>query len=281
MQGPAEASTKDIQSVELELLLELDRICSSLNIPYALYFGTLLGAVRHKGFIPWDDDVDVVMLREDYERFVRESQSMFPEHYFLQTMNTDPDYPYSFAKVRDSRTTFIEAPLAKRSMNHGIYIDIFPLDGVPNDPRVRRLGWYLLSAVGRMSFLKGFEERFAPRSFLEKGITRALPFTDRSLLKLYSKMISIMGTRKASFVAHSSFPSIAIKRLVYRKEWVLDTIPTEFEGHLFPAPRNFDGPLRSVYGDYMTPPPVEKRISTHKLDRISIEVSYKDYVRGE
>jgi len=267
--------------VELELLLELDRICTTLSIPYALYFGTLLGAVRHKGFIPWDDDVDVVMLREDYERFLRESQSLLPDHYFLQTMDTDPEYPYTFAKIRDSRTTFIEAPLAQRRMNHGIYIDIFPLDGVPNDPRIRRLGWYLLSAVGRMSFLKGFEEKFAPRSFLERGIIRVLPFSDRSLLKLYSKLISIMGSRKTSFVAHSSFPSIAIKRLVYRKDWVLETTPTEFEGHFFPAPRDFDGPLRSVYGNYMTPPPAEKRVSVHQLDRISTNVSYKNYVNGE
>jgi lipopolysaccharide cholinephosphotransferase len=280
MQGPAEASIKDIQTVELELLLELDQLCSVLNVPYVLYFGTLLGAVRHKGFIPWDDDIDVVMLREDYDRFIRECPPLLPTHYFLQTLDTDPEYPYTFAKLRDSRTTFIEAPLANKEINHGIYIDIFPLDGVPSHPIVRRLGWYMLSAVGRLNILKAFDERYAPRSTFEKGMVRIVPFSERYLRRLYSKLVTFMGTRRTKYVAHSSFPSIAINRLIYEKEWVFDTVSMEFEGRSFTAPRNFDGPLRRIYGDYMTPPPVEKRVSTHTLDSISTKVPYTKYDRG-
>ena len=281
MGGLGETSIRDIQLVELKLLLELDRICKMLSIPYAIYFGTLLGAVRYKGFIPWDDDIDVVMIREDYERFLREAPSVLAEEYFLQTTDTDPEYPRTYAKIRDSSTTYIETYFADRKMNHGINIDVFPLDGVPNNGVLRLLGWVLISAIGQPTFLRALNIKSPPMFNILRGFGKFIPLSDQFLIKLYSKLITFMGSERWEFVAHSSFPAIAIHKLVYRKSWIKDTIPMEFEGHMFPAPREYANILTGVYGDYMTPPPECKREPNHLVEIVSVHFPYTDVENDE
>ena len=118
--------------LHLDILKEFIRICNKYELRYFLLGGSCLGTVRHQGFIPWDDDIDVGMPRPDYERFMEIAQNELPEYYFLQNSKTDPDYPLCFAKIRDSRTTFIERSVSHLNINHGIYFDIFPLDGLSN-----------------------------------------------------------------------------------------------------------------------------------------------------
>lgn len=278
MDENGEPDLREIQLVELGILLEFDRVCKALELPYILCFGTLLGAVRHKGFIPWDDDVDVVMLRDDYERFLREAPALVKVPYFLQTIDTEPEYPFAFAKLRDSSTTFIEKMTVGRRINHGVFIDVFPFDGVPESYPVRRLGWYLLSAVGRVGFLKAFDSRSVPRSDIERMIAKLIPLSDRRVMRLYSRLISLKGSGKAKHVAHSVYPTIPMRRFVYPKKWVEDSIDMEFEGHMFPVPRNYDGILSMVYGDYMTPPPEEHRIAHHPMCGKSVSISYTDFI---
>ena len=119
----------ELKKIELEMFKYYLAICEKHDLKYFLIGGTLLGAVRHKGFIPWDDDIDIGMPRPDYEKFLLVAQKELPEHIFLQTHNTDIEYPNCFAKLRNSDTTFIETSCKKLKINHGIYIDIFPLDG--------------------------------------------------------------------------------------------------------------------------------------------------------
>ena len=119
---------EDLQKKELEILQTFIEVCEKLNLKYYLLDGSLLGAVRHKGFIPWDDDIDVGMLREDYERFLVEAPALLPSHLFVQTYETDEGYPKTFGKLRDSNTTFIGSSLSSQKINHGAYIDIFSLD---------------------------------------------------------------------------------------------------------------------------------------------------------
>lgn len=117
-----------LKKCEVEILKEFLFACKVLNLQYYVIGGTLLGTVRHKGFIPWDDDIDVGMPRQDYNVFVREGQKHMNSRFFVQTHESDPEYLNGFAKVRDSGTTFIETSAKNAKINHGIYIDVFPLD---------------------------------------------------------------------------------------------------------------------------------------------------------
>ena len=118
---------KKIWAIELDLLIKFDKVCQKYGFKYWLAYGSLLGAVRHKGFIPWDDDLDVMMPREDYDSFIKLS-SEFENPYFLQTHETDKGYYYSFAKLRNSNTTAVSKMFAFEKWNQGIFLDIFPND---------------------------------------------------------------------------------------------------------------------------------------------------------
>ena len=129
---------KRLWAVQLDLLIEFDRVCQENGIKYSLDAGTLLGAIRHKGFIPWDDDVDVVMLREEYEKLDKIASEKFSEPYFWQTFLTDPDHGRGFARLRNSSTTYIlhsewDGEKSFFSHNQGVFIDIFVCDKVPDD----------------------------------------------------------------------------------------------------------------------------------------------------
>ena len=118
---------KRLKEIELAIFRAFIDVCDKLNLKYYLLAGTLLGAVRHQGFIPWDDDIDVGMPREDYEIFVEKGQALLPKEYFIQTFKTDPDYAANFAKIRNCGTTFLETSVRNCNINHGVFIDVFPL----------------------------------------------------------------------------------------------------------------------------------------------------------
>ena len=121
----------DLQKKELEILKVFIDICEKLDLTYYLVCGSALGAVKYQGFIPWDDDVDVALPREDYEKFFAQAPAMLPEHLFLQNYRTDPAFPKVFSKIRDSRTTYVETDYKGLNINHGVFIDVFALDGYP------------------------------------------------------------------------------------------------------------------------------------------------------
>ena len=123
---------KQIQSKEKEIFQAFISVCEQLKLPYFIVGGTLLGAVRHKGFIPWDDDIDIAMLRPDYEIFLSRAQALLPDNIFFQTIDTDPEYLGNYAKLRHNQTTFLESAVKTKHIHHGLFIDVFPLDYYPD-----------------------------------------------------------------------------------------------------------------------------------------------------
>lgn len=128
----------ELQKVEFDLLCEAVRIFSDLKLTYYLVCGSALGAIKYGGFIPWDDDMDIALPRDDYEIFIKEAGCRLPDGLFLQNHHTEASFPQIFSKLRNSRTTYIEKSISALPINHGVYIDIFPLDEYPADRGAQR-----------------------------------------------------------------------------------------------------------------------------------------------
>lgn len=270
-------SMNPLQQTQLDILLEMERVCKKNNIRYHLFSGTLLGAIRHQGFIPWDDDIDVVMMRDEYERFLRLPQSEFGERYFVQTNMTDAQYDNIYAKLRDSSTTYVEDYLADKAINHGVFIDIFPLDGFPSNTLVQKAFWWPLSLFGYIATLKAFikepKERVRIPALALMSIT---PLSGATMMKIYGKMMSMVSVRRADLVGFLAHPGFPIKHVAYDRSWFDRTLLVRFEGHDLPVPADFHLILTQLFGDYMVPPPLKDRCSHHNAKAISTTVPFTD-----
>lgn len=272
----SKAQISKLRKVELDILKDFIRVCEKLDIDYFIVQGTLLGAVRHHGFIPWDDDIDVGMLRKDYEVFLRDGQKLLSEKYFIQNYDTDPCYPHGFAKIRDSSTAFVETTCKNLHMNHGIFIDVFPFDYYPE------------SFIEKTVFeTRKFLLRYRIRSSLyipaDKKIT--LGNCIRNLVKIISK-IRYPSLDRALRLQTELYGSIKQgrryinngspwgKRECVPKEWMNETTVLEFEGIKVKAPRLYKEYLKSVYGDYMELPPEDKRIPHHYISALDFTRPY-------
>lgn len=252
---------RDLQLAEMEILCCFKEICESHNLTYYLTAGSLLGAVRHQGFIPWDDDIDVVMPRKDYQKFSKIAPKALGQSFFFQNYKTDKNFPFYFSKIRKQNTQVEEEIFLDVTMHKGIYIDIFPLDVCPNSARVAKvffkgiefLSLACLSKVSQ-SFSCGYVNPYMIVSF---KIARTLPlrllYCSRELLRIFitattsGQMVCTVGGRHG-------YPIEA-----YQKQWFSATEWLEFEGGKFPAPNKWHAILSSMYGDYMVPPPVDER----------------------
>ena len=125
---------RKMQLLELDMLVELDKVCRKHNIKYSMFGGTLLGAIRHKGFIPWDDDIDVVMLREEYDKFKKHIDELDSSICYFQDNDTDPEYRWGYGKLRRTNTKFVRVGQEHLKCKTGIFIDVFPLDDIPKSP---------------------------------------------------------------------------------------------------------------------------------------------------
>jgi len=247
-------SISEHQAVLFELLKEFDRVCRKLNIRYLLFAGTMLGAVRHQDFIPWDDDLDVVMLRGDYKRFMDLAPGeLNPDKYFLQIEYTD-HWPMFFSKLRKNNTTCLEKFHPNDKQTHqGIYIDIFPCDNASNYSFIRRLQFYSSKIVIAKSLYKrGYETGNNLLKKLFMQMTKTCP------LKLFHRF-TIGGNINSRYV-HTFFGGTSkYEKGVYPREWFLDEIYFPFHGDEFPVSVHYDQLLTKLYGDYMTIPPEEDR----------------------
>lgn len=267
---------KKIQAVELEILLEFDRICKKYDIKYQLFAGTLIGAIRHRGFIPWDDDIDVCMLRSEYNRFVSIVDDELASEYFFQSYETDPNYINKFAKIRKNGSLFMEKLVRGVDMHHGFYIDIFPFDNIEIDSM---RGKYQIWSLRKIDSF--FKYRLKARySTLESGFERTkaklkydlIKFLPVSKIRIENWVLKIM-TRfndiETEYIGDLANPSIGVlENFMMRRETIEDSIEWDFEGHKFPVPRAYDEVLTRAYGDYMTPP--EIKVSHHNIVEIDL-----------
>lgn len=263
-----------LKEIELDILKAFVSICEKHDICYYLAGGTLLGAVRHKGFIPWDDDIDVLLPRQDYDRFIEIAQNELPSHLFLQTWCTDTAYPANFAKIRDNRTTFVEKSLKDLPINHGVYIDLFPLDYFPQTRLCQKwkLFWWRLSdfSIGQVFYR---EQPLTYKQRLLQVVSRVLFGSLKNTLAKREKWMRSEG--KSTFVI--SYCGAWGEREVARTEWFAEGVDVEFERLCLRAPKDYDAYLRRLYGDYMQLPPIEKQVGHHYTDIVDLDKSYLSY----
>lgn len=270
--------TRRVQLVELEILKEVTAICEKHNIRYYLYGGTLLGAVRHKGFIPWDDDIDIAMLREDYQRFLEIAQDELPKHLFLQHYTTDPGYFFMYIKVRDSNTTFLEPEFAHVKMNHGIFIDIFPLDRMPDSEWLQKAEIGVLRLLSRLYVRKRYH--YGPKKGLLQRLKilaySMIPLSDMKIVRLFEWITKKMEGCDGRYLG--DLMMCPRSRRVYRKIWFQETRRFEYEGRLYDGPEGADPYLKHYYGDYMQLPPEEKRKPSHN-EMCDPDKSYRELLQ--
>lgn len=233
----------------LELLCEIDRICKKHGIRYWLSSGTLIGAVRHGGFIPWDDDLDIEMMREDYDRLMDILPTELPSTMALQNHRTDHTYFFFYAKVRDRRSLLSEGNNYDRMWKEqGIYIDIFPLEYQP-------ISIHKISEKTAGHMYKIWRTCTDDNLGIRK-VMRLFHFNRRFVFPLLRLLCSISGTDVIT-----SGMGIPYHNPRFAKD-IFPLATLKFEGREFPVPHNYDHMLRLMYGDYMHLPP-EERITTH------------------
>ena len=268
---------KKLWMISLDLLLEFDEVCRRHNLTYFLAGGTLLGAIRHHGFVPWDDDVDVYMLRDDFERLPLYGDD-FKHPYFFESPYTDPGYCYSPLRIRNSNTTAIVEKFAYEKFNQGIWLSIFPID-----KWVLKEGEEKYNEIKKLLIDCGTCMRMSNPNLEESDKLRVENYTGLSYLENYEKIHSIASQYKdveTNYVANMICSLYPYKCMVYRSEAFQSVVYKKFEGFVFPVPVGYDHILSTAYGDYMTFPPIDKRGTWH-YGRISDpDKPYTEYLKS-
>lgn len=273
---------KQLWSIQLDLLEQLKRICKKYNIKYFASGGTLLGAVRHKGYIPWDDDIDVCMLADDYEKFCKVAESELNGDYYFQLMK-------EMARIRNSSTTACTgADLKKyqldKNHNCGIFIDIFPLHNVYNSKLSRVFHKIVLHILKRgtvgyekEAFLKQnpkkyWKHYFSKAFLLWKGIS--LFYDIEEYLEIYKKTVGMC--KESDFVGLVSFMGIQ-RKYIWDIKWYSESCEMSFENTTICCPKEYDAILRRQYGDYTV---FKKGGAIHTMEVFDTEVPYKEKLKG-
>lgn len=273
--GTFDIDFEKLKKKELEILQNFISACEKMNLTYFIGFGTLLGAVRHGGFIPWDDDIDVYMPREAYDEFVKNGHKFLPENYFVQTIESEPLYALNFAKLRDSNTTLVERHVIDIDINHGVFIDIFPLDGYIKgknkllDLRAKDVPVFQEEDKNAISnAINGFNKKFLYK------IGETLPNKLKTDLSKRAVPKDNPKYEDCEYVAClvDSFSIIPMKKEIFGKGVLI-----EFEGIKVNAPENCDEYLKKIYGDYMKLPPKEQRENHHNFHICDVDKSFREY----
>lgn len=252
---------RKIQMIQLEMLIEVDRICKKCNINYNIIAGTLLGAIRHKGFIPWDDDADVAFLRPEYEKFVKACKTeLDSSRFYFQEYRNTQGYRWGYGKLRRKNTEYLRAGQEHMPYPTGIFIDIFPLDNVP-DKKINRWFHNLHCTIIRKTLWSAVGEK-TDKSHILRFIYFCLNLIPLKLIfKHYEHFIDNGNRKETSMVRIITFPT-PNKSYGYFRRWYEKSSEYYFENHIFMGIKDYDEYLTFKFGDYMELPPLELR-KTH------------------
>ena len=254
---------REIQQMELGIMEYIHETCQKIGVKYFLAYGSLIGAVRHKGFIPWDDDMDICMLREDYEKLQDYLIANPDERYEVMSYKNNLNYVYPFMKVQDNHTYLLEEDVRIDS-NMGIYVDIFPVDGYENDANFKNKMTKLIKKRQLSCYtFKGITNTKSVLNSLIRYIS-VIIFYFTNTNKYVAQIEELAKSRKVSDYEEVDYLIYKdMNKPVWRREWLEQVTTGTFEGKEFMIPKNYHEILTSDYGDYMQLPPVELRFSHH------------------
>ncbi len=266
----------ELQHCEYDLLKRALKIINENNLKYYLVCGTALGAVKYGGFIPWDDDIDIALPRKDYELFVDLMAACDDEAIAIQNYRFDPNVPFFYSKIRANNTTYIEKTVSRLNINHGVFIDVFPLDGYPNGLMSARLFelkkkivWRLLSSV--------YFRDSSWKNLVVYPIKKVVDKKVHSLVKYYERLVSSVDVSRSDLMCNfGNSPS----KSEYAPKWHYgDGIAATFEGLEVRIPENYDAYLTQKYGDWRADLPKEQQVGHHYYEVLDLNKPYTEYCK--
>jgi len=257
-----------LQEIQLEMLVEVDRICRKRGIKYNIIAGTLLGAVRHGGYIPWDDDADVAFLRPEYEKFREACETeLDKERFYFQDHRNTPGYRWGYGKLRRKGTLFLREHQEHMPYEQGVFIDLFPLDHVPDNYLKRCLHNFHCFCIRKILWSE--VGKIADKNFFMRRWYQILSRIPREKIFSHLQRFWESGNRKpAKMVRILTFPT-PNKSYGYYRKWYEESIDIGFEGKCFRGIREYHAYLEFKFGSYMKLPPVEKR-KVHSVSVIKL-----------
>lgn len=269
-----ELDLEEIKKIELEILKEIDEICEKNNLNYSLMGGTALGAVRHRGFIPWDDDIDIMMLREEYLKLQNYLKNEHNNKIKFLSCETQDDFPYPFAKIVSTKTIAKEVGI-KRIENYGVFVDIFPIDKIPNSNLKRRLFFKKMKLFKKIYLVKLYEKQISKNKLklCIKNIIATLlkPINLRKLVKKMDKVSQKYNKEKSDYWGSLYVEATLNKNIFYERGFFSNTRKIKFENERFYLIEEYDRYLKDNYGDYMKIPDKENQVSGHNWEYIQLK----------
>ncbi len=265
---------KKVQKVELEILDVVHKVCVENHLKYSLAYGTLLGAVRHRGFIPWDAEIDICRPREDYDKLIEIWPKYKFEDYILQNIETDEEFTQNFTKIRKNHTTFLQPKEEQYKYHKGVFIDIFPGDRVP-DSKLKRQFQFFNMAV---NLLYSRKFKSGSSSKMISTVENILLLFPKSFQKKYRKVAENVVKR---YNSNSKFQyvfanTIDASKIYYPDDIFESLVLADFEDEKFYIYKDYDNCLKIEYGNYMELPPEKERSWTHAPELIDFHRNYEE-----
>lgn len=261
-----EIDDAELKSIEANILFDFDKVCKTLGLRYSIGFGTMIGAVRHQGFIPWDDDIDVIMPRDDFDILVKEGPKYFQENHKVLSVNIDKNFGAPLPKIVDTSTKLNQIGHVSEKMDLGVYIDIFIMDKIPEDKSIQKR---LFKKCNFWQLAWSFSGNAPSKN--TKGLLRVVRrMVNKTTLSVYfAKKLMNVNTRTEKYNS-PLYTILVFNAYSYEKNIrnIRDfdsCIDVNFEGKKVKMFENYDDYLKVIYGDYMRLPPLEKQVSHHNF----------------
>lgn len=264
-------SFEEMKKIEINILERVDKVCRANGLKYSLTGGSLIGAIRHKGFIPWDDDIDIMLPRPDYEKLEKIMLKKPIEGLKYMSYNTQGDYYYPYAKVVSTETTLKEYKLPEIK-DYGVFIDIFPIDGTYKNPIRRYILAKKLGILGHLLRMSFYEEQIS-RKKIKKYIKNIISIFAKKVgfenwINKIDKVMRKIDYTESEYVSGLYGDMTIKKRKAYTKDMFEDLCEANFENIKVLIIKRYDECLTDLYGEYMKFPPSEKQVSNHSFERI-------------